>query len=179
MRYEIGSITRLSPNVYVLGCGREHAVPLSVPLPSALEWLLREGATTCIDRFPKALLRFAASMSMDWVLHSAQCARTIRQVSGPVAFAALALVCLLVAMGPLSTALDIHHIFAAADHDGHEHSDGDLCQWVQQHTGHSLPAIVPLMERYVLLLDDLIPLDRFFLASVVVSGGAPRAPPIS
>lgn len=105
--------------------------------------------------------------------------RAVRRASSHAALLALALVCLLAAMGPLSTALDIHHIFAAADHDGHEHSDGDLCQWVQQHTGHSMPAMVPLMERYVLRLDDLLPLDRFFLASVDVTGGAPRAPPIS
>ncbi len=87
--------------------------------------------------------------------------------------------CLLLAMAPFATALDIHHELAAADHDGHEHSDFDLCQWVQQHTGHSLPAVIPLMERYIVWLDDRIPLDRFFLAAVRVPGGAPRAPPLS
>ena len=30
-----------------------------------------------------------------------------------------------------ANALEIHHIFAEVDHDGHEHSDSDLCQWVQ------------------------------------------------
>ena len=56
---------------------------------------------------------------------------------------ALAVSMLLIAMAPFSTALAIHHDLAAADHDGHEHSDTDLCQWVQFHTGHSLAADVP------------------------------------
>src|SRR5688500_16180235 len=51
---------------------------------------------------------------------------------------ALFLACMLLAMAPFVAALEIHHELAAADHDGHEHSDTDLCQWVQYHTGHSL-----------------------------------------
>ncbi len=56
---------------------------------------------------------------------------------------ALLLVTLLLAMAPFAAALEIHHELAAADHDGHEHSDTDLCQWVQYHTGHSLTGDVP------------------------------------
>ena len=51
---------------------------------------------------------------------------------------ALFLACMLLAIAPFAAALEIHHELAAADHDGHEHSDTDLCQWVQYHTGHSL-----------------------------------------
>lgn len=90
-----------------------------------------------------------------------------------------ALVVLLLAMAPFASALEVHHQLAAADQDGHEHSDFDLCQWVQHHTGQSLVAVVPLMERYAVLLDDLIPLDRFFLTAVLVPAGSPRAPPVS
>ncbi|GKS58968.1 hypothetical protein YTPLAS18_24950 [Nitrospira sp.] len=90
-----------------------------------------------------------------------------------------ALVLLLLALAPFAVALEVHHVLAAADHDGHEHSDFDLCQWVQHHTGQSVLALAPLMERYILLLDDTIPPDRFFLAAVLVPGGSPRAPPIS
>ena len=58
---------------------------------------------------------------------------------------ALLLVTLLLAMAPFAAALEIHHELAAADHDGHEHSDDtDLCQWVQYHTGHSLIGDVPV-----------------------------------
>ncbi len=90
-----------------------------------------------------------------------------------------ALVALLLGLAPFATALEVHHALAAADHDGHEHSEFDLCQWVQHHTGQSLLAVAPLMARYVILLDDLIPLDRFFLAAVLVPSGSPRAPPVS
>lgn len=57
---------------------------------------------------------------------------------------ALLLATLLLAMAPFAAALEIHHELAAADHDGHEHSDTDLCQWVQYHTGHSLIGDVPV-----------------------------------
>lgn len=57
---------------------------------------------------------------------------------------ALFVACLLLAMAPFAAALEIHHELAAADHDGHEHSDTDLCQWVQYHTGHSLTGDVPV-----------------------------------
>jgi hypothetical protein len=56
---------------------------------------------------------------------------------------AVALSLLIFVMAPFSTALAVHHELAAADHDGHEHSDNDLCQWVQYHTGHSLVGDVP------------------------------------
>ena len=56
---------------------------------------------------------------------------------------ALFLACMLLAMAPFAAALEIHHALAAADHDGHEQSDTDLCQWVQYHTGHSLVGDVP------------------------------------
>ena len=45
----------------------------------------------------------------------------------------LSLVFLVLGLSPLASALEIHHIFAEVDHDGHEHSDFDLCQWVKAH----------------------------------------------
>lgn len=42
---------------------------------------------------------------------------------------AAAFLCLL----PFAGALEVHHVFGDLDHDGHEHSDFDLCQWVQAH----------------------------------------------
>jgi hypothetical protein len=59
------------------------------------------------------------------------------------AFLALFIAAAVLTMAPFAVALEIHHDLAAADHDGHEHSDTDLCQWVQFHTGHSLAADVP------------------------------------
>ncbi len=61
---------------------------------------------------------------------------------------AFPLVLVLVASVPFGHALEIHHIFSTIDHDGHEHSDFDLCQWVQQHTSHSLVwSLPPLAQR--------------------------------
>ena len=60
-----------------------------------------------------------------------------------VALIALALIFYLLG-AQFAAALEIHHELAAADHDGHEHSDTDLCQWVQYHTGHSLTGDVPV-----------------------------------
>lgn len=51
---------------------------------------------------------------------------------------ALSLALVFVASVPFGHALEIHHIFSEIDHDGHQHSDFDLCQWVQQHTSNSL-----------------------------------------
>ena len=50
----------------------------------------------------------------------------------------LALIVLILALAPFAAAQDVHHELAAADTDGHEHSDTDLCQWVQHHTSGSL-----------------------------------------
>jgi hypothetical protein len=41
---------------------------------------------------------------------------------------AAGLILLLLAIAPFAVAQDVHHELAAADHDGHEHSDTDLCQ---------------------------------------------------
>ncbi len=74
------------------------------------------------------------------------------QYSNCSSLVAFLVVCLLLAMAPFAAALEIHHELAAADQDGHEHSDTDLCQWVQYHTGHSLTGDVPV--PYALLVES-------------------------
>jgi len=49
----------------------------------------------------------------------------------------LALLGVLLALAPVAVALEVHHELGAADGDGHQHTDNDICQWVQQHTGTS------------------------------------------
>jgi len=44
-------------------------------------------------------------------------------------------------------ALEIHHVFAEVDHDGHQHSDFDLCKWVQSHAANSLVCDDPTWRR--------------------------------
>lgn len=54
------------------------------------------------------------------------------------AILSVGLVLVLLALAPLAVAQDVHHELAVADTDGHEHSDNDLCQWVQHHATGSL-----------------------------------------
>ena len=57
------------------------------------------------------------------------------------------LVLILLGSSSLGFALEIHHVFAEVDHDGHQHSDDDLCQWVQSHAANSLVVDKPAWQR--------------------------------
>jgi len=88
-----------------------------------------------------------------------------------------ALVCLLLALTPMGVTLELHHALGAEDADGHEHSDSDLCQWIQHHIGTSVVTDVPdlvscgLVARQDNQLHDLYSSTRFSQA------GPPRGPP--
>lgn len=92
---------------------------------------------------------------------------------------AIGLVLLLLAIMPFAVAQDVHHELAAADHDGHEHSDTDLCQWVQHQTAGSLDVGVPLFtaQEFVTLLE--LPADSVLLSFELSTLGPSRAPPRS
>jgi hypothetical protein len=68
---------------------------------------------------------------------------------------------------------------AAADHDGHEHSDTDLCQWVQHHSAGSLDLDVPRLAVCELVWYQELPLESVFLFVDLSLIGPPRAPPRS
>jgi hypothetical protein len=92
---------------------------------------------------------------------------------------ALGVALILLALGPFAGALEIHHQLAAADQDGHQHSETDLCQWVQHHTGSSLQIEVPAVES------PAAPSEHEFLFSAIlpsaslIDAGPSRAPPLS
>jgi hypothetical protein len=90
---------------------------------------------------------------------------------------ALGLVLLLLAIAPFAVAQDVHHELAAADHDGHEHSDTDLCQWVKHHTAGFLDIGTPLftVQELVELLE--FPADSVLLSFELSTPGPSRAPP--
>jgi hypothetical protein len=92
---------------------------------------------------------------------------------------AIGLVLLLLAIAPFAVAQDVHHELAAADHDGHEHSDTDLCQWVKHHTAGSLDVGAPLLiaQKFVDLLE--LPADSVLLSFELSTPGPSRAPPCS
>jgi hypothetical protein len=92
----------------------------------------------------------------------------------------LALSLVLLASVPFGHALEIHHIFSEIDQDGHQHSDFDLCQWVQQHTSNSLSWDLPQLAQRSWLY-SLIPFanDQLPLSShshLIHSRGPPQSP---
>ncbi len=80
---------------------------------------------------------------------------------------------------PFASALEVHHIFGEVDHDGHEHSDFDLCQWVQAHGSGSIDldhadiGISIQVERGQWVTTEII------LSSIARSSQESRGPPSS
>jgi hypothetical protein len=91
----------------------------------------------------------------------------------------LALAGLLLALAPFAVALEVHHELAAADEDGHQHSDTDLCQWVQHHTGSSLLADAPVLQALCAQVPWSQPVAQVLLSLDLPRSAAPRAPPLS
>lgn len=91
----------------------------------------------------------------------------------------LALSGVLLALAPFAVALEVHHELAAADYDGHQHSDTDLCQWVQHHTGSSLIADAPAVQVLHAQVRWSQPVPKTLLAIHLSGSAAPRAPPLS
>ena len=93
-----------------------------------------------------------------------------------VFLASLVFICLL----PFAGTLEIHHVFAEVDHDGHEHSDYDVCQWVQQHANGVFVLEKPLADALPLdFLPKISPSDTVFIPYFVQSVQSPRPPPFS
>ena len=90
------------------------------------------------------------------------------------------LACLLLLMVPFGSALAVHHDFAEVDHDGHKHSDFDVCKWVEQHASSSFciqPIIVVGPFPLAILLDNLH--STLLRNSFYLSIASPRGPPLS
>lgn len=87
------------------------------------------------------------------------------------------LIVLLLAMAPFAVAQDVHHELAAADDDGHEHSDADLCQWVQHHTSGSLDLSGPVFTVWEIVGHYDVPPQSVLLSAEFSSVGPSRAPP--
>ena len=89
------------------------------------------------------------------------------------------LVAALVILAPFGPALEIHHALAAADHDGHQHSDNDLCQWVQHHTGQSLLVEAPSLQSTSAPAALLVLPPAGLCSSLLICGELSRGPPRS
>ena len=92
---------------------------------------------------------------------------------------AIGIVLLLLTIAPFAVAQDVHHELAAADHDGHEHSDTDLCQWVQHHTAGSFDLDVPILAVCELVWHQELPSESVLLSVDLSFVGPSRAPPCS
>lgn len=92
---------------------------------------------------------------------------------------ALGVICILLGLAPFAVAQDVHHELAAADHDGHEHSDKDLCQWVQHHTAGSLDLDAPRLAVCELIRHQELPSESILLSIDLSFVGPSRAPPRS
>ncbi len=95
------------------------------------------------------------------------------------AAASIGLILLLLVLAPFAVAQAVHHELAAADHDGHEHSDTDLCQWVQHHTAGSLDVGAPLLTTCELVNLVERPADSVLLSFELSTVSPSRAPPFS
>jgi hypothetical protein len=89
----------------------------------------------------------------------------------------LALVCCLLALTPAGVTLELHHALGAQDADGHQHSDSDLCQWIQHHIGTSLLTDVPEPVSVVLLAFQDAPVHDLDTSTRFIQTGPPRGPP--
>lgn len=87
------------------------------------------------------------------------------------------LILLLLTIAPFAVAQDVHHELAAADTDGHEHSDTDLCQWVQHHTSGSLDLGGSVFAVWQAVGQFQIFAQSILLSAELSSVGPSRAPP--
>jgi hypothetical protein len=92
---------------------------------------------------------------------------------------AAGLILLLLAIAPFAVAQDVHHELAAADTDGHEHSDTDICQWVQHHTAGSLDVDVSHLSVCDLVRNQDPPVESVLLSVDLSEVGPSRSPPCS
>jgi hypothetical protein len=90
---------------------------------------------------------------------------------------AVSLIALLLSLAPFAVAQDVHHELAAADTDGHEHSDTDLCQWVQHHTAGSVDLGSPPCSAFEHVGSYEIPTKTQLFSVEFPPVGPSRAPP--
>jgi hypothetical protein len=95
------------------------------------------------------------------------------------AYLALFLTLTLLTLAPFAAALEIQHELAAADHDGQEHSDTDLCQWLLHHTTSSLLLGLPSVSASVTIGHHEWPNSAPLLSTQLLSSSPSRAPPQS
>jgi len=90
---------------------------------------------------------------------------------------ALGMICIILGLAPFAVAQDVHHELAAADSDGHEHSDTDICQWVQHHIAGSVDLDLPRLAVCDVVRHQELPSESVLLSAAPSLAGPSRAPP--
>jgi len=126
---------------------------------------------TALDCLSKSI-----NQTMSFMNYTIASRRALRLLQRSVA---AGLVLLLLAIAPFAVAQDVHHELAAADTDGHEHSDTDICQWVQHHTAGSLDVDVSHLSVCDLVRNQDPPVESVLLSVDLSDVGPSRAPPCS
>jgi hypothetical protein len=98
-----------------------------------------------------------------------------RNFSIPVLVGLLGL-CLL-AFPPFIATLELHHQLGDADRDGHQHSDADLCSWVQSHASSSISDCTPVMVSQPAASTSLSPYSDLVVEHVLLVNLPARGPP--
>ena len=88
------------------------------------------------------------------------------------------MICIILGLAPFAVAQDVHHELAAADTDGHEHSDTDICQWVQHHIAGSVDFDVPRLTLCDLVRQCESQSESILLSAAPSLVGPSRAPPL-
>jgi 3',5'-cyclic AMP phosphodiesterase CpdA len=87
------------------------------------------------------------------------------------------MICIILGLAPFAAAQDVHHELAAADTDGHEHSDTDICQWVQHHIAGSVDLDLPRLAVCDLVRQQELSPESVLLSTILSFVGPSRAPP--
>lgn len=90
---------------------------------------------------------------------------------------ALGMISIILGLAPFAVAQDVHHELAAADSDGHEHSDTDICQWVQHHIAGSVDLDLPRLAVCDVARHQELPSESILLSAAPSLVGPSRAPP--
>jgi hypothetical protein len=118
-----------------------------------------------------------AKLIMD-AYSTAMFSMTFRTISSLLrAGVALGMICIILGLAPFAVAQEVHHELAAADSDGHEHSDTDICQWVQHHTAGSVDLNLPRLTVSDVVLDEELPSESILRSAAPSLVGPCRAPP--
>lgn len=89
----------------------------------------------------------------------------------------MGMICIILGLAPFAVAQDVHHELAAADSDGHEHSDTDICQWVQHHIAGSVDLDLPRLAVCDVVRHQELPSESVLLSAALSLVGPSRAPP--